>query len=90
MAQPKNCNAYHTESIVFEIIVDQENFYWSKIGVGSNNEFKIMVRKTDNFINISKFILEHAPTVRFAHWQRNGNVKEFLKALQTQCLVFFL
>ena len=89
MAQQNDSNdmvALDNRSLIrFEEIENQPNFFWSKIGAATNTEFKIMVRKDDNFINISKFICLYAPHTKFSHWERNDNVKCFLLALEAQC-----
>lgn len=89
MAQRNNIIALdNSEMVVIEKVANQHNYYWSKIGVSTNNEFKIMVRQSDNFINISKFIKLYAPDNRFKNWARNDNVKQFVAALKSQCSVY--
>ena len=74
----------NTDMIICETIPNHPGFFFSEIGSSTNDNFKIMVRKKDNFINITKFLKDYSQQKKFNDWEKTNTAEKLLNEFYSQ------
>lgn len=67
-----------TSAVLFKTVPNYEQYGYSYIG-----DFKIIIRKSDNFVNASHLLREYT-SKKFFHWNELKSSKEFIAAVQDE------